>query len=330
MNEQRPQVSILMAAHNAATFLRDSVQSILDQSLENFEFVIINDGSTDDTPSILESFRKQDSRIKVINQHHSGLPRSLNHGLRLCVCDLVARMDADDISLPNRLAKQVAFMDAHPEISVLGCRYRRISSEGSVLGYSPRVLAQPQEAMWRLPFGSTVPHPGVIYRRDVVLEAGAYDEDRKQTQDYDLWCRLVQMGHQVTNLPDHLLDYRVHANQASSAHGKVQSDGAQAIALGFFSWALSQDASTQAVADIRRLCNRDFTGLGLDAARIGSIADLAGNYVIAVGKRFSQQAQKRARRYLAKNLSIASLKAAARLDACSIRFLNAAVRLMTQ
>lgn len=316
-----------MAAHNAATFLREAIQSILDQSFQDFEFVIINDGSTDGTEAVLNSFLELDARIRIFNQPHAGLTRSLNRGLKLCSCGLVARMDADDISHPDRLAKQFAFMEAHPEVSVLGCRYRTVANDGSILGCSPKALARPQEAMWRLPFGSTLPHPGVIFRKDAVVSAGAYDEDRQHAQDYDLWCRLVRMGHGIANLPDLLLDYRAHPKQVSSVHGHAQRDAAQTIAQQFFSWALGENAPALAVSDIRKLCSGDLTRAWIGADRLDNVADLSNRYIVAVGERFSRRARNRARRYLARKLLRASLEAASRLDTCAIHYLKASTHL---
>lgn len=330
MADQAPRISVLMTAYNAEEFLRGSVQSILAQSFSDFEFIIINDGSTDSTGEILHRFSQQDPRIKLLHQDRTGLTRSLNHGLRLCSGDLVARMDADDISHPARLAKQLAFMDAHPGTSVLGCRYRMISSGGKALGYSPKALAREHEAMWRLPLGSTLPHPGVILRREAILQAGGYDEQRQHAEDYDLWCRLVQAGHHITNLPDCLLDYRTHPMQVSSIHSDRQRAISLAIAQQQFSWAISEDAPMQAVADLRQLCNGIPKSGGMGICRTDAAVELSKKYISATGNLFSRKIQRRTRHYLMRKFLKAGLMAATRLEASATIHIKAAAKLRPQ
>jgi glycosyltransferase involved in cell wall biosynthesis len=211
-----PQVTVLMGVFNGAAYLRHAVDSILAQTFQDFEFLIINDGSTDDSRAILRSYA--DRRIRVIeNEENIGLTRSLNRGLRLARADLIARQDADDVSHPARLEKQVAFMEANPEIVVVGTQARYINSRGGLIrvgGWNK--LRSEFGVRWELMFNSPFVHTSVMFRHSVVWQIeGGYNESFITSQDFELWSRLSRR-YRMCNLPDSLVDLRLHQDSMSA------------------------------------------------------------------------------------------------------------------
>lgn len=198
-------VSVLMAVYNGEQYLREAINSILDQTFTDFEYIIVDDGSTDRSLQIINSY--QDPRIKVIrNPHNVGLTRSLNQGLDLACGEYIARMDSDDISLPERLAKQVAYMDAHPEVAVSGTWAKNINSQGVVTGERKMPVGKDLDHHYWRP--SPIIHPSAIIRRSH-LDGLRYDEQIRYAQDFDLWLR-IRATHKLSNLPEYLLLYRMH------------------------------------------------------------------------------------------------------------------------
>ena len=220
-----PRVSVLMPVYNGEQHLATALESILAQTFEDFEFLIINDGSTDETDTILRSYT--DPRIQIIeNEQNLGLIESLNRGLDMAKGEYVARMDSDDISLPTRLATQVAFMDAHPDIGVCGA-WIRIMGERDVAKY----FADPEDIAASLLFTTSLAHPSVMLRQSVLREFGLrYDESYPHSEDYALWCALSQHT-KLANIPRILLEYRVHAKSVSHEEIESQRDGASRIRL---------------------------------------------------------------------------------------------------
>lgn len=152
-----PLISVVMAVYNGADYLVPAIDSILQQTYSHFEFIIINDGSTDDTTKILQHYEQLDERIKVYAQANQGLPISLNRGIRLARGKYIARMDADDISLPERFAKQVEFMESHPEVGVCGTQIKMIGENSYVDAYPS---SHPAIQCWLL-LASGIAHPSV-------------------------------------------------------------------------------------------------------------------------------------------------------------------------
>jgi len=204
-----PRVSVLMSVYNGERYLRGALDSICQQSLRDLESVIVDDGSTDATWSILESYARLDARLVLIqNQRNIGLSRSLNRGLNLARARYVARMDADDVSLPERLRAQADFLDAHPDVGVLGCAVQVIDACGNPQ-FVRRFPAEHGVLRWRLCFQSPIVHPTAMMRRDVLRQVGGYDPHLPVAQDYDLWERLICTT-RLANLPEVLLCFRKH------------------------------------------------------------------------------------------------------------------------
>ncbi len=207
-----PILSVVMTAYNAAHYLDAAVESVLSQSLSNFEFIIVDDGSTDSTPAILQRYAAQDDRIIVITQTNQGSPAAANEGIAASRADIIARIDADDRMLPQRLEKQLAFLEQHPEVTVVSCLAHYINTRGEVIGKNYTDLltvadCQRYVAEDRIIFCL---HPGATFRKQPVLEIGGYHREMKYGEDIDLWNRLADHQYYTVVMPEVLMQYRVH------------------------------------------------------------------------------------------------------------------------
>lgn len=207
-----PCVSVLMPVYNAERFLKSAVDSILSQSFSDFELVAINDGSTDSSLDILESY--SDQRIRIIsNTRNLGLITTLNNGLKEARAEYVARMDADDVSHPERLEKQVRYLDKNPNTVMVGSWGIYIDEAGCNLFpiQPPHHSKEMRKALFK--FNCFI-HPSVMFRKIPVLSAGGYNEKAQHAEDYDLWLRLSE-SFSLANIPEVLVSYRIHADQIS-------------------------------------------------------------------------------------------------------------------
>ncbi|MBD2002388.1 MULTISPECIES: glycosyltransferase family 2 protein [Cyanophyceae] len=212
-----PLVSVLMAVYNGERYLAAAINSILNQTFTNFEFIIINDGSTDNTINILSQYQKSDHRIHIYHQGNCGLTASLNKGFQLTKGKYIARMDADDISLPKRLAKQVAFMDANPEVGVCGTWLKTI---GEVGGYVEKYPTDYKIIKAWLLFNSALAHPSVMMRKELFIRNNlSYNNSQLHCEDYGLWVESSK-HFQMVNLGEILLLYRYHYCQVTQRHSQ--------------------------------------------------------------------------------------------------------------
>lgn len=223
-----PLISILLPIYNAEAFLEKTLSSLTSQTFTDFELIAINDGSTDGSLMIVEEIAKTDSRIFIHNQPNSGLIETLNRGVKLANCELIARADADDIFHPERLERQYRRMIERPEIVLLGARTVKIDSKGRTLyqEFQPTDQAGILEAL-ASGFG-VIPHPVAMYRKSAVIQAGGYSPKAKYCEDVDLWIRLSEIG-EIANLNEHLLYYRVHSDSICSVHWKEQRENIKQI-----------------------------------------------------------------------------------------------------
>lgn len=214
-----------MSAYNGSPdYLRESIDSVLKQSFTDFEFIIIDDGSSDDSWSTLSDYAVSDRRIRLLrNRQNMGLTKSLNKGLSHAQGEYVARQDADDISLPTRFEKQVAWLKEHPETVLVSSEIQRIKPDGTFGKVTER--ACPSELLpWHLIFHNHLGgHSQVMFRRQSVLELGGYNEAYRYSQDYELWCRLVKVG-DLGVLPEALLNQRFHNASISAGKRLEQSE----------------------------------------------------------------------------------------------------------
>lgn len=212
-------LSVLMPAYNAQRFLKEAIESVLQQSYRDFELVIINDGSTDNTLCIAEHYAQRDARIKIITHGNIGMGASLNSALADLDTEWIVRMDADDIMLPNRLERQVDFVEQNPDIAVGSSYVYLIDEKSNVIGKSTSQLITREivasQILLNEPIGFH--HPAVIARRRVILEVGGYRPEFWPADDIDLWNRITEKGYTVLVQPEFLLKYRIHAASVSVA-----------------------------------------------------------------------------------------------------------------
>jgi len=207
-----PAVSVLMPVHNGAPWVRDAVESILTQTLEDLELIVIDDGSTDATPEILAGAR--DPRLRVERRERAGLTRSLNVALGLARSALIARLDADDVALPERLERQRAFLDAHAEVGLLGTGAREVDEAGRT-AREVRPPADDRAIRRALIRRNPFVHSSVMMRRSVLERVGGYDEALPVAQDYDLWMRMSRLT-RLANLPAPLVVRRLLPGRVSA------------------------------------------------------------------------------------------------------------------
>jgi glycosyltransferase involved in cell wall biosynthesis len=271
-----PDVTVLMAVYNGERHVRPAIDSILSQTHRDFEFLIVDDGSTDRTRELVLSCR--DSRIRLVAKDRNvGLSASLNEGLRLAQAPLVARQDADDLSEPNRLSSQLAVMAERPDLALLGSQAVAIAEDGSPMGTVFRCVG-PAAIRWFSGFDNPFIHTSVMFRADVVRALGGFNAAYDPfSQDYDLWCRLME-SHAAANLPDTLVRYRV---SDTSIIGALDPDGRQSEYQRRFDGIVRELTARQA----RRIFGADAIGetdapliaslaLGLDHMSVGAFLSL--------------------------------------------------------
>jgi len=218
-----PIITVLISVYNGESFLTEAIESILDQTFTDLEFLIIDDGSTDSSPSILANYAQKDCRIRIIrNPTNIGLTKSLNKGLDLAQGQYIARMDADEASLPGRLEKQSLFMKDNPEVGVCGTYY---FTNGATI----KLPCNHEEITCGLIWNNTLAHPATMIRRSVVEKNRLrYDERYRYAQDYEFWFRCGKHA-RLANLPEPLLIRRGHADQISVRSSDEQTLAARRI-----------------------------------------------------------------------------------------------------
>ena len=218
-------MTVAMSVFDNAPYLDSAIASIVAQSFADFEFLIVNDGSRDSSGAIIDSHAARDSRIRAIHQPNRGLIASLNRIIDEARAPLIARMDGDDIALPERFATQLAFLDTNPEIGVLGTGCTCIDESGNRSAHKFDNVTSPEAILDDLKNGPPLCHPSVVMRTDAVRAVGGYHRAYRHCEDYDLWLRLSERV-PMANLPDRLLLYRQSASQVSNRHVVTQKIGA--------------------------------------------------------------------------------------------------------
>lgn len=200
-----PKVSVIMSVYNDERFIHDAVESILRQTFQDFEFIIINDGSTDRTYEILSSFK--DERIRVFNQENRGLTFSLNRCLSLARGEYIARMDGDDISMPERFSREISFLEEKPSIGLVGTFAYRIDTQGRKIGLST-YKTEPKEIRENLWIDCPFCHTSVMFRKSCIDKIGGYRERVGPAEDLDLWFRITE-HFDGANIPEALHSFRI-------------------------------------------------------------------------------------------------------------------------
>ncbi len=214
-------IAVLMPAYNCQAYIAEAITSIIVQSYEDWELVIVDDGSTDGTAEVVSSFK--DARIRYFRSaRNGGVASALNYGLSIITAPYTARMDADDASMPERLERQRRHLEANPAIGVLGTGMRLMGTDEP--RGNPVTDSRCRVALLENP---PFAHPTVMYRTELVASVG-YPEDRPHAEDYALWVKLARKT-KFANLPESLLRYRLHAGQVSARHSERQLDSRVAV-----------------------------------------------------------------------------------------------------
>lgn len=212
MNHKNPRdvlVSVILPVYNGCQYIAESILSILDQTHENFEIIVLDDGSIDETLTIVSSFK--DNRISVHTEsNNKGIVYQLNKGLALAKGDMIARMDADDICYPNRFQKQIEFLINHPRIQVLGSQAEKFGDTSTITNYPTK----PGSINYLLNYYCPVLHPSVMMRSSLFKEKKFYYKNIPYAEDYQLWIDISD-GTNIANLADVLIRYRIHNHQTN-------------------------------------------------------------------------------------------------------------------
>lgn len=214
-----PAVSVLMPARDASATIDECLNSIAAQTMENFEVVVVDDGSKDDTPGRIDAFARRDPRLRLLKRDRRGLVAALNEGLAICRAELVARMDADDRMHPERLTRQRDYLRAHPEVDVVGSRVRAFPKEKlgagmrEYLRWQNRILS-PESIAADIYVESPLVHPSATFRRQTVMDLGGY-RDGDFPEDYELWLRLVSAGRRIGKSARTMLEWRQRGDSYS-------------------------------------------------------------------------------------------------------------------
>ena len=218
----KPRISVLMPAYNVEKYIGEAIESILTQTFKDFEFIIINDGSTDKTPLIIEEYAKKDKRIKFINnKKNKGFIATLNECLDLSQCEYVAKMDSDDISKPNRFEKQINFLDTHPDYGMVGCALQAFQEDNFIRINPPEVRISD--------FLSGCKTTIFMARRNIIEKYHLrFDTEYFAAEDLEFYSRFARYS-KIHNLQEILYLYRVHSASVSKEKANIQSQTTQKI-----------------------------------------------------------------------------------------------------
>lgn len=250
-----PRLTVVTPIYNGARFLAHAIESILSQSFAEFEYILIDDGSTDDSYTVAAAFARRDARIQLVRQaRNQGISRTLNRALTMAAGEYVAILDQDDLAREGRLAQQVAYLDAHPALVLVGSQVEIVDSNGAPVGVRA-MPAHPGVARWDFLLRCCVQHSAATMRRAAAISTGGYALHHRYAAEYDLFWRMAQQG-DVVNLPDVLAAHRIDASQTS--HTKAQIQHAEVT---LWQWALYRGwlglETTPAAVQALYAANRD-------------------------------------------------------------------------
>lgn len=230
-----PAVSVVMTVYNTERYVGDALDSVLAQTFSDFEFVIIDDGSTDRSPGILRAYAARDRRIRLVSRPNTGIVAAANEGIGLSRGRYIARMDSDDVSLPNRFEAQVRYLDAHPECVLLGSRVTVVDPYGSPVFESGQKLTHEEIDAELLGSGGgwAIVQPSAMMRTEAVRKVGGYRGRHNVSEDQDLFLRLAEVG-RVANLPEPLLRYRRHYKSVMHTQWRQREEVKESIVRGAY------------------------------------------------------------------------------------------------
>lgn len=237
MTDPAPHVSVVLPVYNGTPYLQSALDSILEQTFEDFEVIAIDDGSTDGSLEVLQEAARKDARMRVITRENRGITATLNEGIEAARGALIARMDCDDLATPDRFAKQVAFLQSHPEVVAIGSQIMLMDPESRDLKALPMPLSHAEiDRLHRTTEGGgmcQICHPTAMIRAAALKEVGGYREGYDAAEDLDLWLRLAEVGH-LANADEIYLRYRQHPNSIGYAKRNEQRQSA---------WRAARDAA---------------------------------------------------------------------------------------
>ncbi len=227
---KRPRVSIILPVYNGQRYIETSVKSLLSQSYKDFELIIINDGSTDKTEQIIRQIH--DSRLKIISRPNKGLVKTLNEGIQQAKGEFIARQDADDLSLPDRLEKQITFLDSHKQVGLVGTNYTIIDEQDADL-VTTDIFTHPDDLSVAEIISNQYGHGSIVMRNALVRKAKGYDARVGHVEDYDLFIRMSRLA-KIANLPESLYKWRRNPVGISLSNDTLQQEQAFAIRDRYF------------------------------------------------------------------------------------------------
>ncbi len=235
-----PTVSVIMTVFNGESYLRPAVDSVLAQTFEDWELIVVDDASVDSTPSILRSYH--DSRIKVMRREQNSKPAvCANWAISVANGQYIARLDADDVFLPNRLEEQVGYMNAHPDAVLVASAAYEIDEKGARVGFRPGGIGDCALKL-TLAAHNPITHSSVVFRTDAARELNGYNEEKRSwfSDDYEFWTRILFRGKTIV-LPQPLIEYRVHSNSISADNAADQSHHGEWMARAYIERMLGRE-----------------------------------------------------------------------------------------
>ena len=218
-----PLISVVMPVFNSEQYLDKSIKSVLEQTYDNFELLIINDGSTDNSNSIIKKYQSQDKRITILTQENKGITKSLNNGIKHSKGSFIARMDADDICDSKRFEFQIEYLEKNPNIDIVGSMVSKISEKGEVIQSLNDLPLEDYQIKWHLIFGTPLIHPALMIRKCVFINNGYYSDRLNFAQDIEFWRRTSRHV-RFYNLPKILFKLRIHNQSTSSMFQNEQNN----------------------------------------------------------------------------------------------------------
>lgn len=215
-------VAVVMPVHNGGAYVTKAAESILGQTFADFEFVVVDDGSSDGSDKLIEDLARRDPRIRPLRQDHAGVAAALNAGIRSTDAEFIVRMDADDIAANDRIERQLNFLLQNPDIAVVGSFVNIMDAAGNFRKLK-KFPVTPEEISARRLHKNPMCHSSVVMRRAAYEAAGGYDERFKSAQDHDLWLRVSHLGYRLANMPVPLLQYRDHPGQVTASGRRQQT-----------------------------------------------------------------------------------------------------------
>jgi hypothetical protein len=295
VSRRHPAVSVIMPVFNGERHLAEAIDSVLAQTFADFELLIVDDASTDGTRAVIEQYAAREPRIRArFMEVNSGAIGARNEALRLSQADLIANMDADDVSLPGRFATQVEFLHSHRDIAAVGS-YVRIIDDHGVPHSTKRYPTNSALTAWALFFFNSLAHPAVMMRREALVGAGAYSETTKGTwaEDFDLFTRMSRRAG-LANIPEVLLDYRQSAQNTTSRHWERQEQEASRIVQRAVRDFTRTDIALEDARALRGLATGSYPSSSTDILRLAGIVQSLCNGFLA-GTSYSHRDQRRVR-----------------------------------